>query len=209
MKLINIGVLIRPACNNNSWYHRDIIETALVKSMRRLSLSLKNNNVYICKSISKHRVNLICRRVLYFALNHTNKLCNSWNAVWNPWVQSLFLHSQQWPPCSPCMHGPLTRYVKFRVAHAPGMPGTFSPPSRFQGKPLLSDPGMHHGKCVTHVPWCMSGSLSRGDRENVPDIPAHAQPVIIRSWQEAYGQNGKGKGENGITQLPNHKQIRA
>ena len=25
-------------------------------------------------------------------------------------------------------HGPLTRYVKFWVAHAPGMPGTFSPP---------------------------------------------------------------------------------
>ena len=25
-------------------------------------------------------------------------------------------------------HGPLIRYVKLRVAHAPGMPGTFSPP---------------------------------------------------------------------------------
>ena len=25
-------------------------------------------------------------------------------------------------------NGPLTRYVKLRVAHAPGMPGTFSPP---------------------------------------------------------------------------------
>ena len=25
-------------------------------------------------------------------------------------------------------HGPLARYVKLRVAHAPGMPGTFSPP---------------------------------------------------------------------------------
>ena len=26
-------------------------------------------------------------------------------------------------------YGPLTRYVKLRVAHAPGMPGTFLPPS--------------------------------------------------------------------------------
>ena len=25
-------------------------------------------------------------------------------------------------------HGPLIRYVKLLVAHAPGMPGTFSPP---------------------------------------------------------------------------------
>ena len=53
-------------------------------------------------------------------------------------------------------HGPLARYVKLRVAHAPGIPGTFSP--------LLggSDPDMHHGTCVTHVPWCMSGSLTSG-----------------------------------------------
>ena len=31
------------------------------------------------------------------------------------------------------------------------------PCHRFQRKPLVSDPGMHHGTCVTHVPWCMSG----------------------------------------------------
>ena len=31
------------------------------------------------------------------------------------------------------------------------------PRHRFQRKPLVSDPGMHHGTCVTHVPWCMSG----------------------------------------------------
>ena len=48
----------------------------------------------------------------------------------------------------------LARYVKLRVAHAPGMPVTFSPP------PRVSDPGMHHGTCVTHVPWYMSRSLT-------------------------------------------------
>ena len=55
-----------------------------------------------------------------------------------------------------CVNGPLARYVKLRVAHAPGMPGTFSPP------PQVSDPGMHHGTCVMHVPWCMPGSLTSG-----------------------------------------------
>ena len=30
---------------------------------------------------------------------------------------------------------------------------------------------MHHGTCVTHVPWCMSGSLTHGCVENVPGIP--------------------------------------
>ena len=42
--------------------------------------------------------------------------------------------------------------------------------------PGLSDPDMHHGTCVTHVSWCMSGSLTSvsfevGCGENVPGIP--------------------------------------
>ena len=41
----------------------------------------------------------------------------------------------------------------------------------FQRKLLISDPGMPHGTCVTHVPWCMSGSLTHGGGENVPGIP--------------------------------------
>ena len=53
-----------------------------------------------------------------------------------------------------CENGPLVRYVKLGVAHALGLPGMFSPP------PRVSDLEMHHGMCVTHVPWCMPGSLS-------------------------------------------------
>ena len=45
------------------------------------------------------------------------------------------------------------------------------PRRRLQMKPLVSNPGVHHGSCVTHVPWCMSGSLTRGGGENVPGIP--------------------------------------
>ena len=45
------------------------------------------------------------------------------------------------------------------------------PRHRLQRKPLVSDPGMHHGTCVTHVPWCMSGSLTRGGGKNFPGIP--------------------------------------
>ena len=44
------------------------------------------------------------------------------------------------------------------------------PNHRLQRKPLVKDPVMHHGTCVTHVPWCMSGSLSRGCRKNVHGI---------------------------------------
>ena len=52
--------------------------------------------------------------------------------------------------------GSLTRYVKLGVAHAPGMPRTFSLPLR------VSDPDMHHGTCVTRVLWCMPGSSTSG-----------------------------------------------
>ena len=41
---------------------------------------------------------------------------------------------------------------------------------RLHGKPLVSDPGIHYGTCVTHVPWCISGSLSSGGGENVHSI---------------------------------------
>ena len=54
----------------------------------------------------------------------------------------------------------------------------------FQRKPLVSDPGVHHGTCVTHVPWCMSGSLTCGDGENVPGIPGACAPAILCIWQE-------------------------
>ena len=60
------------------------------------------------------------------------------------------------------------------------------PHHRLQRKPLVSDPGMLHGTCVTHVPWCMTGSLTRGSGENVLAFPAHAQPEILRNWQEAH-----------------------
>ena len=50
----------------------------------------------------------------------------------------------------------LARYIILWVAHAPGMPGTFSPP------PRVSDPDMHHGTSVTHVPRWMPRSLTSG-----------------------------------------------
>ena len=68
---------------------------------------------------------------------------------------------------------------------------SFSPPP-FQRKPLVSDRGMHHGTCVTHVPWCMSGSLTCGDGENVPGIPRACAPAILRVWQEAHWQEPVG-----------------
>ena len=46
-------------------------------------------------------------------------------------------------------HGPLTRYVKSRVAHAPGMPGTFSPPHIL--KETASQRSRHASRHVRHA----------------------------------------------------------
>ena len=62
-----------------------------------------------------------------------------------------------------------------------GNAGNVFPRRRFQRKPIVSDPGMHHGTCVTHVPWCMSGSLTCGDGETFPAFPAHAHPQFYVS----------------------------
>ena len=67
-----------------------------------------------------------------------------------------------------------------------GNAGNVFPRHRLQGKPLISDPGMHHGTCVTQVPWCMSGSLAFCGGENVPGIPGPCAPAIFRIWQVAH-----------------------
>ena len=89
---------------------------------------------------------------LFYSLHHTE--------VERECIYSLkpnVAYMRQWTrPFIGSNNGPLTRCVKLQVVHAPGMPGTFSPP------PRVSDPGMNHGTCVTHVPWCMPGSLTRG-----------------------------------------------
>ena len=89
------------------------------------------------------------------------------------WIESYSRNETPWASC---------QIRKIAGVHAPGMPGTFSP------SPQVSDPDMHHGTCVTHVPWCMSGSLTSGFLWNrrwgktIPTFPAHAQPAILRIW---------------------------
>ena len=57
--------------------------------------------------------------------------------------------------------------LKLRVAHAPGMPGTFSPTAR------VGDPDMHHRTChdACRDRW-LAFSFEVGDGEKVPAIPS-------------------------------------
>ena len=74
------------------------------------------------------------------------------------------------------LHGPVTRYVKLQVAHAPGMPGTFSPAADFKGNRLLAIPA-----CTTARAWrtCRDACRDRWPAvtgKTFPAFPAHAHP---------------------------------
>ena len=51
------------------------------------------------------------------------------------------------------------------------------PRHQLQGKALVSDSGIHHGTCVT---------------KTFLAFPVHAQPAILRIWQESYGHTATG-----------------
>ena len=115
------------------------------------------------------------------------------NDLW-PWHISSRLFScdaayfkdyiHMWHICNPW--GMMCHIRKIAGCACAGNAGNVFPRRRFQKKPLVSDPGMHHGTCVAHVPWCMSGSLTCGNGENVPGIPGACAPTILRILQEAH-----------------------
>ena len=56
------------------------------------------------------------------------------------------------------------------------------PRHRLQRKPLVSDPRMHYGTWVKHVPWCMSGSLTCSGEENVPGMARNFAYLVRGPW---------------------------
>ena len=84
-------------------------------------------------------------------------------------------------------HGPLTRYVKLQVAHAPGMPGTFSPAADFKGNRKLAIP-----TCVTARAWrtCRDACRDRAPAvtgKTFPAFPAHAHLQFCVSGKRPMG----------------------
>ena len=115
-----------------------------------------------------------------------HSVAHSFGVIVINWPKSISnkrnsLRSQRWQQLStlfgtmktPIPHNrPLESYVKLRVAHASGMPGTFSPPP-------------------TLVPWCMSGLLNprwRGKRSR--HSWSMRNPEFLRIWQETHNDPG-------------------
>ena len=115
---------------------------------------------YLCK--------YSCRRWSH-GLHIETRILHTVQTLYNTVALSLIWNQRTLVSPLSARYGSLTRYVKLWVAHAPGMPGTISPP------PRVSDPHIHHGRCVTQVPWCrdhkIAVSFEVGSRENVTSIP--------------------------------------
>ena len=97
---------------------------------------------------------------------HNIQPTGNWGVIFNQLRKTRAYHiwfvTGQWASC---------QIRKIAGCACAGNAGKVFPRGRLQRKLLVSDPDMHHGTCVTHVPWCMSGSLNRGGGENVPGIP--------------------------------------
>ena len=69
---------------------------------------------------------------------------------------------------------------------------------REQFIPLVFDPGMHQGTCVTHVLWCILGSLTCGGGKTFPALPGHAHPQFYVSGKRPITVRNQGISSNGI-----------
>ena len=112
--------------------------------------------------------------------------------TWCRHVTSLYL-SQYWfrPKSQYCVSGPQwasCQIDKIAGYACAGNTGIVILGADFK-RNRVSDPDMHHGTCVTHVPWRMTGSLNHGGGETFLAFLAHAQPAILRIWQEAHELN--------------------
>ena len=92
----------------------------------------------------------------------------------------FIMYTPFWKRCgkdqSNFLHGPLTRYVKLQVAHAPGMPGTFSPAVDFKGNRLLVIPALITARAWRTCHDACRDRLHAVTRKTFPAFPAHAHP---------------------------------
>ena len=97
-------------------------------------------------------------------------------------MQEIAYHIVRAVTTTDCITAPWDSYQIRKIAGLAYVEnaGNISPP------PLVSDPSMHHGTCVTHVPWRMSGSLTCHDGKEVHSIPGACATNSLRICQEVY-----------------------
>ena len=130
--------------------------------VRRQTITWSKSHLSSIRSITGNKSHWDCNQyvMLFLQENTFINVCKPSAILFSPWGSKLYRNSRgyqlgnnftylvaldiHW--CDALfMYRSLARYVKFRVAHAPGMPGMFPPP------PRVNDPGTHHGVCVAAI----------------------------------------------------------
>ena len=144
---------------------------------------------YYFSGVVGPRFDSITRRFLTFGTkSHTIALLFNLQYIWTLIVE---YYTEDLTFCFLHYKGVCNQWASYQIRKTAwcacaGNGGNVFPHRQLQRKLIVSDPGMHHGTCVTHVPWCMSGSLTRGGWENVPGFPGACAPAILCIWQEAH-----------------------
>ena len=110
-----------------------------------VSLNKLSTEQSSCRWSRRHTIEVTCRSHIRY-IRDPNFVITAPTDVLAP-ISARPSTGAVWASCQIC---------KIAGCACAEMPGTFSPP------PRVSDPDMHHGTCVTHVPWCMTGSLTSG-----------------------------------------------
>ena len=90
----------------------------------------------------------LCQNAIFPCLHGWMKQSAWWGTTFLQLFPDCIAHWYESEPWASC------QIRKITGCAFTGMLGTFSP------QPRVSDPDMHHGTCVTHVPGCMPGSLT-------------------------------------------------
>ena len=157
--------------------------TSKCHCVSKMAIPKERHSIMIMKAVKKTQTQH-CRGVytLIYALTDEGEPMTHWISSVDTCTRHLWL----WNDSRPSRAWASCQIRKIAGCACAGNAGNVFPTHRLQRKPLVSDPDMHHGTCVTHVPWCMSGSLTCGGGENVPGIPSACAPAIWRIWQEAH-----------------------
>ena len=93
----------------------------------------------------------------------------------NPWIGG----TRRWRVMFP--------WVSCQIRRIAGCASTGNASATFSPPPRISDSDMHHSTCVTHVPWCMLGSLTNSllwSRWRSPQFYVSGKRPIAIPWPD-------------------------
>ena len=172
--------------NFEAWHHNLQKRTKMVATCNWLHCFHYLIQIFVVRSCSLI-ANCFCNYVasnysrssrhLWYSLIIAQVLPQIWIACCLRWRWQYPYLRKQWASC---------QIRKIAGCACAGNAGSVFHTTAFKGNRGLAILACITARAWPHVPWSMSGSLTRGGGENVPGIPGACAPAIFRIWQEAH-----------------------